>query len=60
METTGALPGPGVPGPLDFSDITMNSLNVSWSPPEEPNGVITGYLVNYETADLDIGEKGFL
>ncbi|EEC04933.1 sdk-P1, putative [Ixodes scapularis] len=45
---------PGVPGPLDFSDITMNSLNVSWSPPEEPNGVITGYLVNYETADLDI------
>lgn len=45
---------PGVPGPLVFSDITMNSLNVSWSPPEEPNGVITGYLVNYETADLDI------
>ncbi|XP_065308715.1 protein sidekick isoform X2 [Dermacentor albipictus] len=45
---------PGPPGSLVFTDITMNSLNVSWTPPEEPNGIITGYLVNYETADLDI------
>ncbi|KAK8775217.1 hypothetical protein V5799_031434 [Amblyomma americanum] len=52
VRTQADLPGP--PGPLVFTDITMNSLNVSWSPPKEPNGVITGYLVNYETADLDV------
>lgn len=52
VHTQADLPGP--PGPLFFSDITMNSLNVSWSPPKEANGIITGYLVNYETADLDI------
>ncbi|KAG1663046.1 Protein sidekick [Nymphon striatum] len=40
---------PGRPGPLKFSDITMTSLNVSWSKPEKPNGRIRGYLVTYKT-----------
>ncbi|XP_076339933.1 protein sidekick-like isoform X2 [Tachypleus tridentatus] len=40
---------PGPPGQLIFSDITMNSLNLSWSEPQEPNGKICGYLVTYET-----------
>ncbi|PRD32242.1 UNVERIFIED_CONTAM: sdk [Trichonephila clavipes] len=41
---------PGPPGFLIFNDVTMTSLNVSWSSPAEPNGVISGYLVTYETA----------
>lgn len=47
---------PGPPGSLVFSDVTMTSLNVSWSPPVEPNGRIAGYLVTYETAVPDIGK----
>ncbi|KAF8795300.1 Protein sidekick like protein [Argiope bruennichi] len=45
---------PGPPGSVVFIDVTMTSLNVSWSPPAEPNGVIAGYLVTYETALPDI------
>ncbi|XP_054706957.1 protein sidekick-like [Uloborus diversus] len=50
---------PGPPGRLVFSDVTMTSLNVSWNPPAEPNGVISGYLVTYETAlpDIDFSKQ---
>ncbi|KFM81271.1 Protein sidekick, partial [Stegodyphus mimosarum] len=50
---------PGPPGHLVFSDVTMTSLNVSWSPPIEPNGEISGYLVTYETAlpDIDFSKQ---
>jgi len=36
-----------------FSDITMNSLKVSWDVPKQPNGIISGYVVTYETAKQD-------
>ncbi|KAG8182396.1 hypothetical protein JTE90_018287, partial [Oedothorax gibbosus] len=50
---------PGVSGALVFIDVTMTSLNVSWNPPAEPNGIITGYLVTYETAlpDIDFSKQ---
>ncbi|KAM8822022.1 protein sidekick-1-like [Synchiropus picturatus] len=37
-----------VPGPvrdLSFSEVLDTSVRVSWSPPEDANGVITGYLL---------------
>merc|ERR1719266_422607 len=46
----------GIPGPpsnLSFSEITMNSLKVSWDRPDKPNGEILGYIVAYETAEQD-------
>ena len=46
----------GIPGPpanLKFSEITMNTLKVSWEPPSKPNGEILGYIVAYETAEQD-------
>eukprot|EP00090_Calanus_glacialis_P041134 TRINITY_DN7227_c0_g1_i2.p1 TRINITY_DN7227_c0_g1~~TRINITY_DN7227_c0_g1_i2.p1 ORF type:complete len:2186 (-),score=220.82 TRINITY_DN7227_c0_g1_i2:579-7136(-) len=46
----------GIPGPpsnLTFSEITMNSLKVSWDKPLQPNGEILGYNVAYETAKQD-------
>ncbi|CAG0921735.1 unnamed protein product [Notodromas monacha] len=43
------LPGP--PGPLLFSEITMTSVQVSWNPPEKPNGEIQYYSVIYKTAE---------
>ena len=49
----------GIPGPpanLSFSEITMNSLKVSWSRPHKPNGEILGYIVAYETAEQDESE----
>ena len=46
----------GIPGPpsnLSFSEITMNSLKVSWEPPVKPNGEILGYIVAYATVRQD-------
>ena len=47
---------PGPPGQLGFSEITMNTLKVSWEEPERPNGEILGYIVAYETAEQDESE----
>lgn len=44
---------PGAPENLTFSDITMNSLKVSWNPPKYKNGDIVGYVVSYETTQDD-------
>lgn len=49
MRTLQGLPGP--PMNLQFTDITMNSLNVSWDPPKKRNGDILGYIVTYETTE---------
>lgn len=42
---------PGQPGSLRFSEITMNSLKVSWDAPKKKNGEILGYIVTYETTE---------
>lgn len=42
---------PGPPYNLQFSEITMSSLRVSWEPPKLRNGKIVGYIVTYETAE---------
>lgn len=42
---------PGAPGTLQFSEITMQSLRVSWEPPKKRNGEIIGYIVTYETTE---------
>lgn len=48
--TVKTSPGlPGAPMNLRFSEITMNSLIVSWDPPKKRNGEIKGYIVTYET-----------
>jgi len=41
---------PGIVGPLNFTDITMTNLRVSWDPPIKSNGILTGYYVVYETS----------
>uniref|UniRef100_A0A0K2T3X4 Protein sidekicklike [Megachile rotundata] n=1 Tax=Lepeophtheirus salmonis TaxID=72036 RepID=A0A0K2T3X4_LEPSM len=46
----------GIPGPptnLEFVEITMDTLKVTWDVPNKPNGEILGYLVSYETAEQD-------
>lgn len=40
---------PGPVGNLHFSDILLDSVNVSWSPPSQPNGRIINYIVAYGT-----------
>lgn len=42
---------PSAPVNLRFTDITMNSLKVSWDPPKKRNGDIIGYIVTYETTE---------
>lgn len=32
---------------LQYSEVTKNSINVTWTPPEFPNGPIFDYLVIY-------------
>lgn len=44
---------PSAPRNITFSDITMNSLVVSWEPPYRRNGLIQTYLVTYETIEQD-------
>uniref|UniRef100_A0A1I7W993 Fibronectin type-III domain-containing protein n=1 Tax=Heterorhabditis bacteriophora TaxID=37862 RepID=A0A1I7W993_HETBA len=40
---------PGPVGQLRFTDVLLDSVHVSWDPPVQPNGVVTGYIVNYRT-----------
>lgn len=49
VKTLQGLPGP--PGTLNFTEITMQSLRVSWNPPRRKNGEILGYIVTYETTE---------
>lgn len=49
VKTLQGLPGP--PHALNFTDITMQSLRVSWQPPKRRNGEILGYIVTYETTE---------
>ncbi|XP_029040610.1 protein sidekick isoform X3 [Osmia bicornis bicornis] len=42
---------PGPPYNLQFTEITMTSLRVSWEAPKLRNGQIVGYIVTYETAE---------
>jgi len=52
------LPGtPGPPSNLSFSEITANSLKLSWNKPLQPNGEIVGYKVAYEKAKQDEREN---
>uniref|UniRef100_A0AC34QH49 Thymidine kinase, cytosolic n=1 Tax=Panagrolaimus sp. JU765 TaxID=591449 RepID=A0AC34QH49_9BILA len=48
------LPGPV--GQLKFQDILFDSVNVSWTPPQQPNGKIFNYIIKYRTYKL---EKNF-
>ncbi|XP_077862227.1 protein sidekick-2-like, partial [Saccoglossus kowalevskii] len=43
---------PGTPGPLIFTKITMNAVNVTWASPIKPNGIIIGYQVIYKPLEL--------
>ena len=41
---------PIAPGPvseLHYIDSTDTSVNITWKPPKEPNGVIVAYFVEY-------------
>lgn len=49
VKTLQGLPGP--PNTLNFTEITMQSLRVSWNPPRKKNGEILGYIVTYETTE---------
>ncbi|XP_016844898.1 protein sidekick isoform X4 [Nasonia vitripennis] len=42
---------PGPPQNLQFSEITLTSLIVSWDPPKMRNGEIVGYVVSYKTSE---------
>ncbi|KAL4705138.1 hypothetical protein ACJJTC_018709 [Scirpophaga incertulas] len=44
---------PTAPRNITFTDITMNSLVVSWEAPYRRNGLIQSYLVTYETVEQD-------
>ncbi|XP_064323092.1 protein sidekick-2 isoform X2 [Phalacrocorax carbo] len=39
---------PSAPGSIRFSELTTTSVNVSWEPPPQPNGILDGYRLVYE------------
>ncbi|XP_048761303.2 protein sidekick-2-like isoform X2 [Ostrea edulis] len=52
QQTLDDVPGP--PVRLWFPEVTSNTVKIMWSPPLEPNGIITGYMVTYRRDDLSI------
>lgn len=48
---------PGPPQNLQFSEITLTSLIVSWDPPKMRNGEIVGYVVSYKTSEQNDRES---
>ncbi|XP_076440901.1 protein sidekick-like isoform X2 [Babylonia areolata] len=42
---------PGPPMIIYFPNVTYTSAIVVWTPPSEPNGIITGYKVSYRKQD---------
>lgn len=53
IRTLEDLPGPV--GELNFHDILLDSVNVSWAPPQQPNGRIINYIVHFRTYKLSVG-----
>ncbi|XP_029140564.1 integrin beta-4 [Protobothrops mucrosquamatus] len=49
------LSTPSAPGPLVFTALSPDSLQLSWERPRQPNGLILGYMVTCET--LQGGEE---
>ncbi|XP_032067171.1 integrin beta-4 isoform X1 [Thamnophis elegans] len=43
------LSTPSAPGPLIFTALSPDSLQLSWERPRQPNGLILGYMVTCET-----------
>ncbi|XP_063149156.1 integrin beta-4 isoform X3 [Candoia aspera] len=43
------LSTPSAPGPLVFTALSPDSLQLSWERPRQPNGFILGYMVTCET-----------
>uniref|UniRef100_W5NCC6 L1 cell adhesion molecule, paralog a n=1 Tax=Lepisosteus oculatus TaxID=7918 RepID=W5NCC6_LEPOC len=50
----------GVPSPpvsLHFDSPTETSLTLHWEPPAQPNGILTGYILQYQKReDSEVGE----
>lgn len=51
---------PGKPGELSFIVTSLSSLNLSWTPPKRPNGVIELYKIQYSQTGLSGKSKIFL
>lgn len=51
------LSTPSAPGPLVFTALSPDSLQLSWEKPRKPNGDILGYVVTCE--QLHGGGKAF-
>ncbi|XP_076801540.1 phosphatidylinositol phosphatase PTPRQ-like isoform X2 [Clavelina lepadiformis] len=49
IRTDEAVPGPSYNVSVD--DFGATSVDLSWKAPQEPNGVILGYEIHYETSD---------
>ena len=45
----------GLPPEVGENETTATSAIVKWSPPEDPNGIVTSYKVNYVVISSDPG-----
>ena len=44
---------PGIVSELRYHDYTDTSVNITWRPPKEPNGVIVAYIVEQEVYQVE-------
>ncbi|TRY58156.1 hypothetical protein DNTS_014193 [Danionella cerebrum] len=47
---------PDQPPVLRATNVQKDSITLVWSPPHEPNGILTGYLLQYQTINETLGE----
>lgn len=50
------IPEPGIPGEIEFLNVTMTTVNVTWKEPSQPNGVITSYELAYKQQQPEDGK----
>uniref|UniRef100_A0A3P8UED9 Neural cell adhesion molecule L1.1 n=1 Tax=Cynoglossus semilaevis TaxID=244447 RepID=A0A3P8UED9_CYNSE len=51
---------PGPPASLTFDSKTEKSLDVFWSPPLETNGILLGYMIQYQQGDNESLKMEFI
>ena len=48
---------PGIPGSIEFLNVTMTTVNVTWSRPHQPNGVIRAYELAFKQQQSGDGSR---
>lgn len=46
---------PGPPARIDVTERGSTHFEMTWDPPNEPNGLLVGYRISYQTSQTSFG-----